>query len=278
MSRLADALRRSEGQDSGTDLFDEVDQATSEGLWGIDRHDAVDDDAVDAAPFVSTVRPPARERDHPAAQHLAALVDRVFLPVSGEATRCVAFAPIGREADSDGLAAIAAEMLVERTTRNVCVIDANFRRPSLHDHFGVPNASGLAEALVSEAPLAEFSVRVQRNLWIVPTGAAVERPTFTSAAARSRMTQFLAQFDYVIVDVEPIVVGSDVAGGHAAGSNVAGLLRLVRGVIVVVAADSTKRESARRATRTLVASGVTVIGAVLTNRRFPIPDALYRML
>ena len=52
-----------------------------------------------------------------------------------------------------------------------------------------------------------------------------------------------------------------------AGNDVGGLLRLVGGVIVVVAADSTRREAARRATQALAESGVTVIGAVLTNQR-----------
>jgi polysaccharide biosynthesis transport protein len=72
----------------------------------------------------------------------------------------------------------------------------------------------------------------------------------------------------VLVNVEPL----------APGNSAAGLLRLVGGVIVVVAADATRREAARRAIDSLTESGVTVIGAVLTNRRYPIPDALYRLL
>jgi protein-tyrosine kinase len=200
--------------------------------------------------------------------HLSALVERVFLPVSGEPRRCVAFSAVGTGARSGGIVATVADLLAQQTSGSVCLVDANFSAPSLHTCFGVPNAIGLADLAGTDDPLVAAARPLRRNLWLVSAGLSSARPSFTSDHARVRIEQLIADFDYLLVDVEPIT-----ATGHAPG-----LAPLVGGVILVVAAESTRRDAARRASRMLHGSGAAVIGAVLTNRRFPIPDALYRWL
>jgi Mrp family chromosome partitioning ATPase len=114
----------------------------------------------------------------------------------------------------------------------------------------------------------EASRRLHQSFSVVPAGRATTPPLIATAATRQRFAQFIAQFDHVVVNVEPVQPGGTVAA----------LLRLVEGVIVIVDADSTRREIARRATQALRDSGVSVIGAVITNRRFPIPNAVFRLL
>jgi Mrp family chromosome partitioning ATPase len=299
MSRVAGAYSRAGGQDPTVELFNDTD-ARGDALSEFDRavaavaHDhvtqfeSVDDGQaalLNATPSLARPAPPlhgrpaaesvfsampprVRARNDTVQRNLSGLVERVFLPVSGEPTRSLAFVSIGKDADSGPLAAAAAEMLAERTSRTVCVVDAHFRAPSLHRRFELANAGGFAEALASDTPLDEAARRLQRNLWVIPAGVASAPPLFSTAAARQRISQLVAQFDHVIFDVDPVPPGGDIAA----------LLRLLGGVIVVIAADSTRRETARRAKQTLTESGITVIGAVLTNRRFPIPDALFRLL
>lgn len=210
----------------------------------------------------------ALHTSHGMRQHLAALVERIFLPVQGEPTRRVAFSAVGTGATSGAITAAAAEMLAQQTTATVCAVDANFGAPSLYEHFRVRNAPGLAEALASDGPVAESARQLQRNLWVVPAGMVNGRPSFAADDVRARMTQLIAQFDYVLVDAEPFARADDAAG----------LAPLVGGVILVIAAESTRRESARCAAQILHGSGAVVMGAVLTNRRFPIPDGIYRLL
>jgi protein-tyrosine kinase len=50
------------------------------------------------------------------------------------------------------------------------------------------------------------------------------------------------------------------------------------GVILVVEANSTRREMARTAKETFDDANVKLLGAILNNRTFPIPEALYRKL
>jgi Mrp family chromosome partitioning ATPase len=292
MSRVAGAYSRANGHDPAVELFEDTD-ARGDALSEFDRAApiAVDELAAFDAAVNTRARPPAvvrptaptgrndvepvaapasvamRARNDTVQRNLSGLVERVFLPVSGEPTRSIAFVAIGTDLDSGALAATAAEMLAERTSRTVCVVDANFRAPSLHARFGLPGTSGLAEALAADSPVADAARRIQRNLWVIPAGTSAAAPQLASAAARVRISQFVGQYDYVIVNAEPVNQGGDLAA----------LLRLVGGVIVVISADSTRRETARRATHALTESGVTVIGAVLMNRRFPIPDALFRL-
>ena len=201
--------------------------------------------------------------NHP---HLVALVERTFLPVSGEPPRSVAFTGLG--VDSSVITAAAAELITQQSDATVCLVDANFSKPSLQQRFRAPDTAGLADLIASGGSLADAARPVGRNLWLLSAGASAGRPSLGSDAVRMRLAQFIARFDFVLVDIDPVS-----GPGEAAG-----FAPLVDGVILVIAADATRRESARRATEALRSAGASVLGAVLTNRRFPIPDPLYRRL
>jgi Mrp family chromosome partitioning ATPase len=50
------------------------------------------------------------------------------------------------------------------------------------------------------------------------------------------------------------------------------------GVVLVLKAHSSRRETARSAVHDLAAANVRTLGAVLNQRTFPIPEKLYRRL
>jgi Mrp family chromosome partitioning ATPase len=54
------------------------------------------------------------------------------------------------------------------------------------------------------------------------------------------------------------------------------LSRWTDGVVLVVEANATRRNTARRVKEILVTANVSVLGVVLNNRTFPIPEAIYR--
>jgi Mrp family chromosome partitioning ATPase len=57
-----------------------------------------------------------------------------------------------------------------------------------------------------------------------------------------------------------------------------GFAALLDGMILVVDAESTRREAGRQAAEMLRIAGIAVPGAVITNRRVPIPERIYRRL
>jgi Mrp family chromosome partitioning ATPase len=301
MSRVADALRRAvqpgepeellrdDSHPWGEDLPETEEQAAEEfASVGVFRSsDSLGDLSVGplvAAPVAAVAAVAPLVAHEPAAAagkvrgagpagdavhgQLAALVERVFLPVTTDPIRSVAFAGIGLDGESGSVAAGVAELLFKQTTATICVVDANFASPSIHQRFGLPNTRGLMEAFASGGPLVDAARQVQRNLWAVPAGSVGGRPSFSTTEAQVRMAQFLARFDHVLIHMEPLTTNGDATG----------VSRLADGVILVLSAGKTRKEAARRAAQRLRDTGVSVVGAVLTDRRFPIPDVIYRRL
>ena len=75
-------------------------------------------------------------------------------------------------------------------------------------------------------------------------------------------------FTYIVIDSPPLGEYPDAAL----------FARMSDGLVMVVEANDTRRDTARKAKEMLDAGGVSVLGAVLNKRTFPIPEALYRRL
>jgi len=221
--------------------------------------------AVGDSPHIEPITSPCATFDVGIRHQLAGLVERVFLVGSAEAPRCVAFAGIGTDARAGSIAAAVGEILAQQTTASVCVVDADFMSPSVHDCFGVAKAPGLAEALESNALPVNARRRLRSNLWVIPSGESTARPVW-AVIPRARMSQVVAAFDHVVIHLEPFT--------HTAS----GVISIVDGIVLVVAAESTRRDISRQLAATLKASGAVILGAVLTDRRDAIPEALYRRL
>jgi hypothetical protein len=63
-----------------------------------------------------------------------------------------------------------------------------------------------------------------------------------------------------------------------AGSEMPVLCNLCDAAVLVLTANMTRREAARRAKEQLIRQGVTLLGTVLDQRTMPIPESIYRRL
>jgi Mrp family chromosome partitioning ATPase len=221
-----------------------------------------------AKPSVSTsVTPPLGDV---AREEVAKLVQSIFLTSrEGNSPRAVAFCGIGH---GDGASWICAQvaLAVAEGAGSVCAVDANLHVPGLHNFLGTPNGSGLAEAVRQVGPIREFlELGPRANLWVLPAGVnADSNLLLISERLRERVAELRAEFDFLIFDVPP--------AGHANDARVLGAM--LDGVVLVVGAHSTYREAARKAKESLKSANVRILGAVLNNRTFPIPGAIYSRL
>lgn len=276
MSRIAEALHKSRGESTQAGPLN-----AASGLTGIDSSVESSDpwDVMEAAPppahvpdipsrAVRDVLPP----EAPAAastsrDELTRLVQRIFRPVAGtKGVRAVLFSTVGEQADSTTLCAWAARALAEQTSESVCVVDSNLQMPTPH------SARGRSDALLDLDPAAavgSLATRIDRNLWLPAAGSrtAAASPHVVAEQLRVRMPQLLATFEYVLVDAP--------AGAQ---TDLSVLGPLVDGVVLIVEANTTRRDAAKRVAGQLQATNVRVLGVVLTNRTFPIPEAIYRRL
>ncbi len=199
------------------------------------------------------------------------LVHRIF-PAGGQCSpQIVLFSAVESDAGCASISIRTAEILAGRGDGSVCVVDANFQLSCLHHYFGIDNSKGLAEAVLGSLPIQDFLQKhPEANLWILPCGAAAGQLRFSGVndRLRSRMAELRGQFKYVVIHSSPLDLDS------------ASMLlsRWTDGVVMVVEADTTRRATARRMKQDLEAANVRILGVVLNNRTFSIPEVLYRRL
>ena len=203
-------------------------------------------------------------------EEITKLVQRVFVLPGPEAPRSVVFTGTEAGNGSSWMCARAAEILATQVRGSVCIVDANLRDPGQHGIFGIANHHGLADSLKNTEPIGHFVTSLRPNLYLMSCGSSSEncQALTSSDRMRFRMTELRNSFDYVLIDTAAMSVGNDaVVLGTAAD-----------GVVLVLKANSSRRESAKRALQELQSAKARVLGAVLNQRTFPIPDSLYHKL
>jgi Mrp family chromosome partitioning ATPase len=135
----------------------------------------------------------------------------------------------------------------------------------------VENQFGLADALQGSEPLLNYARSMSRpNLWLVSSGSSPEAalPLLSSERMRQMITELRSGVDYVLIDASAMNVSNDATVLASAAD----------GVVMVLKANSSRRETVRKAVQDMQAANIRVLGAVLNQRTFPIPEAIYNKL
>jgi protein-tyrosine kinase len=128
--------------------------------------------------------------------------------------------------------------LSESYRKRVLLIDADLRKPTLHQVFQLSTASGLIEGLEG-GPNAKLVLRqVSSRLSVLPAGRPTHDPmaALTSSRMAALVDEAKESFDWVILDTPPLMLLSD---AHL-------LSNLVDGAVLVVRANSTPHELVKR--------------------------------
>jgi Mrp family chromosome partitioning ATPase len=209
--------------------------------------------------------------DAVAQQECFKLVQRLFLGQPPRPLRVVVFAGIDRGNGCSRICIEVGRILAANVPGSVCLVDANLRTPSLPGFFGVPNNHGLVNALLQEGEIRSFARQIKSsNLWLLSAGLHSPDSTgvLNSERLSTRFQELRNEFEYILIDTPALNLYPD---GITLG-------RIADGVVVVLQADSTRRESALTSLQALRESHIEVLGAVLNRRTFPIPGFVYRRL
>jgi tyrosine-protein kinase len=143
--------------------------------------------------------------------------------------------------------------------RTTCLVDADLRRPTIHELFGLPNDHGLSTLMAGNETTYESVTHATdvNGLRVLTSGPLPPNPAELLASPRMRaiLAGLLEHVDLVVIDSPPLQAVTDAAV----------LSSLVDGTILVVAAGRTRRDSLVRGRDALQRVGANVLGALLNG-------------
>jgi hypothetical protein len=194
-----------------------------------------------------------------AREQILSLVRRVFF-ASDRPARQVVFSAVERNIDVVSICDQVARALAKQTAEHVAVVDGDY---------GATEETCIRPSSPRSASIKSRSSRIAANLWRVPRSVGeVSHGSGTGLHWLRWLEELRNEFEFVVIQ------------GPAAGtSSEAALLgQLTDGIILVLDARNTRRATARMAKETLDAAQCRILGTVLTERMFPIPERIYRRL
>jgi capsular exopolysaccharide synthesis family protein len=149
------------------------------------------------------------------------------------------------------------------TNRRILLVDADIRKPRLHDIFGLDNRWGLGNLLEEDSPVEDyafenlaFETRVP-GLYVLPSGTGDKN--ISSLRYHDRLADVLArfrlEFHAVLIDTPPVLKFAD--------ARLMG--RLSDGVILVFRASETSRDDAGMALSRFQEDQTPVLGSILND-------------
>lgn len=161
-----------------------------------------------------------------------------------------------------------AVMMHERCGDPVVLVEANLRTPSLAARSGVAASRGFAEfARGEDCASTIVPDAVQRGVSLmVADGERMPLPLLRGAAVH--MPALRGYFRHILVDLPPVLEFPDATLLGAT----------LDGVVLVIEAEVTPWEAARKAKKRLLGGGVKLLGVVLNKKPQLIPAWLLRYL
>ena len=152
-----------------------------------------------------------------------------------------------------------------KTGRRVLIVDADLRRPRMHNIFGLPASPGLLEFAEEWPATTNLSAEIRKfirrtsvpNLSLMACGTsdASEPPPLLSSMFSRAFVSLRSEFDTVLVDSSPLLYMPETRM----------MAHLADGVVLVVRAGATRVEDVMMAERQLLRDGCTLVGTVLNQ-------------
>lgn len=141
------------------------------------------------------------------------------------------------------------------------LVDADLRKPKVHQFLELSQSPGLSEALIAKAPVEKYLKPWGKNLFILTSGRLPPNPA--DLLASQRMGELLMELrdlaDIVIVDSPPILACADTVF----------LGKWVDGILMVAEWGKTDRSAFVEAVERARQGGLRVLGTVLNKVKPP---------
>lgn len=142
----------------------------------------------------------------------------------------------------------------------VLLIDGDLRIPSIARKLDIESSPGLADLLRGRgAQLSEFKSHLLSNWYVLPAGDIPPNPSELLGSGRMEkiLMRLREMFDYIIIDLPPVNLVSDVIS----------ISNLISGMIVVIREEYTEKKELERCFRQLRLSNVNILGCVMNETK-----------
>ena len=136
----------------------------------------------------------------------------------------------------------------------VLLIDGDMRRPSVYETVGVEMEPGLSEIISGNGDIVIRKEILHPNMSVLTSGHIPPNPSelIGSHKMQSLLEQFKGEYNYVIIDLPPVLAVSDPVA----------ISKYLGGIILVVRHSKTRRRDIVESIRQLEYAGVKIIGFV----------------
>lgn len=214
-------------------------------------------------PEIRTLRPSGSwNPENFAREQIRGLVRQVFFANTTSPVRQVVFGAVDSGTDVRRLCRLVGEALALETAGNVAV--AGEYAQVYEAPVGIGRGS---EDQRTTTTLRQTATRLRSNLWLVPFDRGGE-DSFSNVSMHSHLCNLRREFGYSIIE------GAPAGMSHEATA----MAQLADGIVLVLSAHRTRRAAALNVKEQLEAARVSILGFVLGDREFPIPEKMYEHL
>ncbi len=141
--------------------------------------------------------------------------------------------------------------------KKVLLVDCDLRKPSVHKKFRISNNIGLSDVVMDNSKIKKVINKHNEYLDILPSGKIPPNPSelLGSKAMENLLDELQKEYDIIILDTPPVQAVTD--------SQI--LSTKVDGVILVVRAERTKKDSVKFSKESLQKVKANIIGIVLNG-------------
>lgn len=183
----------------------------------------------------------------------------VFANGSDEIKSLVVTSPSAQDGKSRTAANLA--VVLASAGHRTLLLDADFRRPSLHKIFKLESGAGLVNLVLNDSEDAKLLQTVENvpNLWVVPAGPPPPNPSELLGSQRMEelIERFREHFQFIVIDTPPVNSATDAAV----------LSPSVDGTILVIEHGRTSYPALVHAQESLDMVGAKVLGVVMNKVR-----------
>jgi hypothetical protein len=190
-------------------------------------------------------------------EQIQSLIQQLFFRHESTLVRHVGFAPVEASSATAGLCLDVAKALAEEDQYDVGLIDTHSDPVLLQTHLQISPPT---------LPLTTWPIAPR--LWMVPRQSwlADSRGRRLTDQNLWRLRELTTQFDFSILWCAPV------------SWLTASIGQTCDGIVLVLSANKTRRLVAAQIKDQLRKAQVPLLGTVLAERRFPVPEGLYRSL